>query len=79
MLKPGHKTTEFAVTVLVALGSLAASLAGVLAPRYAAIASAVSVAAYSIARGLAKNGATRTTVPVVTAAPPAPPVQAPPQ
>lgn len=79
MLKPGHTTTEFVVTLLVGLGSLAAALAGVLAPRYAAIASAVSAAAYSIARGLAKNGATRTTVPVVTAAPPPMSAQVPPQ
>jgi uncharacterized membrane protein YfcA len=65
--KPGYKTTEFFVTVLTAVGALIAALAGQLTPRYAAIASAVSVAAYALSRGLAK----RYPPPVVT--PPTPP------
>jgi hypothetical protein len=63
MLKPGWRTTEFVVTVLVSVGAVVAAFADALTPRYAAIASAVSVAAYAIARGLAKNGATRPPVP----------------
>jgi predicted acyltransferase len=55
--KPGYRTTEFAVTVLTAVGALAAALAGQLSPRWAAIAAAVSVAAYAISRGLAKLAA----------------------
>lgn len=53
-LKPGFRTSEFVVTVLTSLALLAAALADALPPRYAAIGSAVSVGAYSIARGLAK-------------------------
>lgn len=53
-LKPGHKTTEFAVVVLADLGLLAAALAGNLSPKYAALATAVSTSAYAISRGLAK-------------------------
>ena len=71
MLKPGWKTTEFAVTVLTAGAALLAALAGQLSPRYAAIAAAVSVAGYSIARGLAK--VPTPVVPPTTAAPPPPP------
>lgn len=50
----GFRTTEFWITVATNVGVVAAALTGVLSPRYAAIASAVSVAAYNIARGLAK-------------------------
>lgn len=56
-MKPGNRTSEFAATVALNVGVVAAALAGVLSPRYAAIASAVSVAAYSVARGLAKLNA----------------------
>jgi hypothetical protein len=54
--KPGYKTTEFAVTVLTAIGALAAALAGELTPRYAAIASAVATGAYAVSRGITKLG-----------------------
>lgn len=64
IVKPGHKTTEFILTILLAVGALAAALADSLAPRYAAIASAISVAAYAISRGLAKRPAV--TVPTTT-------------
>lgn len=77
MLKPGYKTSELIVTVLLALGAVAASLAGELQPRYAAIASAISVAAYAIARGLAKNGATRGIIPTAPVPPNQPPVTPP--
>lgn len=54
VLKPGYKTTEFLVAALTIVGLVVASAATSLPPRYAAIGSAVSAAAYSIARGLAK-------------------------
>ena len=50
----GMKSSEFLITVATNLGVVAAAFSGVLSPRYAAIASAVSVAAYNVARGLAK-------------------------
>jgi predicted acyltransferase len=55
--------------VLTAVGALVAALAGQLTPRYAAIASAVSVAAYALSRGLAK----RYPPPVVVTPPTQPP------
>jgi len=73
IVKPGYKTTEFLVTVLVAVGSLAASLANELAPRYAAFASAISVAAYAISRSITKNGVAQSPTTVVTTQPVAPP------
>lgn len=54
MNKSGWKTTEFWVTTLSIVGLVTSSIATSLAPRYAAIGIAVSVAAYSISRGLAK-------------------------
>jgi hypothetical protein len=56
-LKPGIRTTEFWVTVATEVGIVAAALAGNLSPRYAALATAVSGAAYALARGLAKKAA----------------------
>lgn len=56
-MKPGVKTSEFLLAVATSVGAVAAASAGVLSPRYAAIASAVSVAAYNLARGLAKLNA----------------------
>lgn len=73
VVKAGYKTTEFLVTVLVGVGSLAASLAGQLQPRYAAIASAVSVAAYAISRSITKNGVAQSPTTVVTTQPVTPP------
>ena len=55
-MKPGIKTTELWLTLATDVGVIAASLAGVLPASDAAIASAVSTVAYSIARGIAKNG-----------------------
>lgn len=55
MLTPGYKTTEFLVVVLTNVGAVVAAAAGWLPPRYAALASAVSTAAYALARGLAKQ------------------------
>lgn len=56
-IKPGVKTTEFLLTLLVAVGTVASALAGVLPARWAAAATAVSVLAYNLSRGLAKAGA----------------------
>ncbi len=53
-MKPGYKTTEFWLAVLVSAGALVAALADQLPPKYAALASAVSGAAYALSRGLAK-------------------------
>lgn len=58
MLKPGLKTTELWVTVLTDVGILAAALQGSLPPQWAAVSAAVSTLAYSLSRGLAKNGST---------------------
>jgi hypothetical protein len=52
--KSGWQTTEFWVTVLTAVGAVAAAQQNALPPRYAALASAVSVSAYAISRALAK-------------------------
>ena len=66
MLKPGHLTTEFWITVLTNVALLITASADWLPPRYAAIGSAIATAAYAIARGLAKlnppKDSTHTTV-----------------
>lgn len=54
-MKPGITTSEFWVTVFTNAGILASAFTGVLNPHWAAIASAISVAAYGISRGIAKN------------------------
>lgn len=56
VLKTGYKTTEFLLVVANCIGVLAAALASALTPRYAAIASSISVGAYAVGRGLAKLG-----------------------
>lgn len=56
-ITPGIKTTELLLTVLTAVGSIAAAVAGVLSPKWAAVASSISVVAYNLSRGLAKAGA----------------------
>ena len=67
--KPGHKTTEALATLAATIGYLTAALAGHLSPRAAAFATAISVGAYSVSRGLTKLGAY---VAVTPSAPPAP-------
>ena len=54
MLKPGYKTTELLITVLVIVAQLVAALAGDLSPHWAAIASSVSGGLYALSRGIAK-------------------------
>lgn len=56
-MKPGWKTTEFWATVAFNVGSVAAAFSGALSPKWAGVASSVSVAAYAVSRGLAKKGA----------------------
>jgi len=53
-MKPGYKTTEFWIAVIVAAASFVASVADKLPPRYSALASAAVAVGYSLARGLAK-------------------------
>jgi hypothetical protein len=55
-VKPGWKTTEFWLAALTSVGAVAASIAGILPPQSGAVATAISTAAYSLARGFAKNG-----------------------
>jgi hypothetical protein len=72
MLKPGWKTTEFAVTVLTAVAAFVASVADYLPPRYAALTAAVIGGLYAVSRGLAKQ-------PPAVVPPPSPTTVAPPQ
>jgi hypothetical protein len=55
-MRPGYKTTEFWVALLVILGSFVSTLAGNLPDRYAALASSVAGGLYALSRGLAKIG-----------------------
>lgn len=53
--KPGYKTTEFWMTVLMVVGTWATSLKDILPAKQAAITSGIAVSAYAIARGLQKS------------------------
>lgn len=55
-MKPGLQTTELLLTVLTDVGIIASALAGVLPPKWAALSASISTVAYSISRGLAKQG-----------------------
>ena len=68
-LKPGYKTSEFAVVVLTNIGLILASSSDWLTPRYAALGAAASAAAYALARGLAKLNPPKDSVPTSTPAP----------
>jgi hypothetical protein len=84
IVKPGYKTTELLVTVLTGVGSWLAEWQGSLSPKWAAIATTVSAAAYALSRAITKHGVATSGKPVVSVpavpapAPPAavPPVQA---
>lgn len=54
-IKSSWKTSEFYFTILVSLGSIAASVANILPAKYAGLATAFSVGCYSISRGFAKS------------------------
>jgi hypothetical protein len=56
-MRRGFKTTEFWATVALNVGVVAAAIQGTLSPKWAAVASAVSVAAFNVSRGLAKKSA----------------------
>lgn len=75
--KPGIQTTELWVSVLTSVGALAAALAGQLSPRYAAIAAAVSSAAYAISRGITKHGVAEANAPKIVASVPTTPASPP--
>lgn len=70
-VKPGYKTTEFVVTVLVIGGQLIAALASQLKPEWAAFGTAATALGYQLSRGLAKRP------PVIASAPAAPVVTTP--
>lgn len=57
IVKPGFKTTEMLVTVLASVGSWLAEWQGSLAPKWAALATTVSAAAYALSRAITKHGA----------------------
>lgn len=85
IVKPGYKTTELLVTVLTSVGSWLAEWQGSLAPKWAAIATTISAAAYALSRAITKHGVATSGKPVVAVpaaaapAPAAPPVSPPPQ
>jgi hypothetical protein len=56
-VKPGVRTTEFWLSVVVILGSAVDALAGSLPDRYAGVAVAVASGLYAVSRGLAKRPA----------------------
>lgn len=55
-MKPGIRTTEFWATVAFNVGVVAAALASELPPRWAVVASSVSVVGYQLSRSITKNG-----------------------
>ncbi len=67
--KPFYKTSEFWLSVIAAVGVLCTSIADLYPGRWAAVASALIVGFYAVARGVAKAGS------VYTPPPPKPPEQ----
>ena len=65
-VKPGYRTTELLVTVLTGLGSWLAEWQGSLSPKWAALATTVSAAAYALSRAITKHGVATSGKPVVT-------------
>ena len=55
-MKPGYKTTELLVTVLVIVGQVIAASASWLPPRYAALGATLTAIGYALSRGLTKGG-----------------------
>jgi hypothetical protein len=60
-VKPGRKTTEFALTLLTLAGTVTASIAGSLPPKWAAVASGVETTVYALSRALVKSSAAKAT------------------
>ena len=54
--KPFYKTSEFWLSIIAALGVLSTSIADLYPGRWAAVATAIIVGLYSVARGVAKAG-----------------------
>jgi hypothetical protein len=67
-VKPGYKTSELLVTLLTAIGSWLAEWQGSLAPKWAAVATTVSAAAYALSRAITKHGVATSGRPVVNVA-----------
>ena len=59
-MRRGVHTSEFLLTALFQVGNLVAAIEGDLSPHWAAVAAAVSAAAYALARGWAKQGSDST-------------------
>jgi hypothetical protein len=77
-VKAGYLTTEFWSGVLASVGAWLADWQGSLSPRWAAIATSFSMAAYAISRAITKHGVATSGKPVVTVpAAPAPPTARP--
>lgn len=55
-MKPGIRTSEFWLSLAVAVGAVVADIGNVLPDRYAAIAATVSAGLYALSRGWAKSG-----------------------
>jgi hypothetical protein len=66
IVKPGYKTTELLVTVLTGVGSWLAEWQGSLSPKWAALATTVSAAAYTLSRAITKHGVATSGKPLVT-------------
>jgi EamA domain-containing membrane protein RarD len=79
-VKPGYTTTEFLASLLASVGAWLAEWQGSLAPKWAAIVTSASFAAYAFSRAIVKHGVATSGKPIVTvpAVPVAPPVPAPP-
>jgi len=71
--KPGHRTTEFWLTLAVDLAALIAAFADQLPPRYAALAGTVSTGLYALSRGWAKSSTVAVAPPAESAVVAAPP------
>jgi EamA domain-containing membrane protein RarD len=72
ILKPGYKTTEFVASLLASIGAWLAEWQGSLQPKWAAIVTSASFAAYAFSRAITKHGVATSGKPVVTVAPAAP-------
>jgi hypothetical protein len=75
IVKPGYKTTEFLSALLASIGAWLAEWQGSLQPRYAAIVTSASFAAYAFSRAITKHGVATANAPtgaVVTTPGPVP-------
>ena len=73
IVKPGYKTSELLVTLLTGVGSWLAEWQGSLSPKWAALATTISAAAYALSRAITKHGVAtsgRVVVPTPATVPP---------